>query len=231
VHQLVFIQRQNHFKTDGQSVSQSVNQCISLGVEPLQDSWPHFGCSRESWGFVCSGASSLSRGRWKAFLHRLAVSKTPLLPTYFNLQGTSLSDSDVLLYIREVQGSVLLSIIKQLSCVIFIVSFLWPSLYVFTYSWFMITFPSQNSASLTWVGNLTEEKSLVFNQISCTAVFSFLRSCVQKLNTSIHGICSVFISVNNVVIQCRTRKQIPWKHVSETVVCVGVCVLFMLKCQ
>jgi hypothetical protein len=50
-----FSSSQNHFTTDGQSVS--------LGIEPLRDSWPDFGCNQDSCSFVCHGASSLSRWR------------------------------------------------------------------------------------------------------------------------------------------------------------------------
>jgi len=39
----------------------TVSRSVRLGVEPFRDSW-HFGFSRDSCGFVCRGASSLSRG-------------------------------------------------------------------------------------------------------------------------------------------------------------------------
>jgi len=45
------------------SVTQSVSHSVCLGIEPLWDSWQDFGYSQGSCGFVCHGASSLSRGR------------------------------------------------------------------------------------------------------------------------------------------------------------------------
>jgi hypothetical protein len=45
-----------------QSVCLSVCPSVRLGVEPFRDSWTGFGC-QDSCGFVCRGASSLSRGR------------------------------------------------------------------------------------------------------------------------------------------------------------------------
>jgi hypothetical protein len=43
--------------------SQSVSRSVRLGVQPLRDSWPDFGCRQDGSGFVCHGAFSLSRGR------------------------------------------------------------------------------------------------------------------------------------------------------------------------
>jgi hypothetical protein len=45
-----------------QSVNQSISQSVHLSILPLWDSWPDFGCSQESCGFVCRGASSLTGG-------------------------------------------------------------------------------------------------------------------------------------------------------------------------
>jgi len=33
----------------------SVSQSFPLGVEPLWDSWPDFGCSQDSWGLFVMG--------------------------------------------------------------------------------------------------------------------------------------------------------------------------------
>jgi hypothetical protein len=45
-----------------QTASQSVSHSVSLGVEPLRESWPDFDCSQDSWGYFCHEVSSLSRG-------------------------------------------------------------------------------------------------------------------------------------------------------------------------
>jgi hypothetical protein len=41
----------------------TVSQSVHVGVEPLWDSWPEFGCSQDSCNFVYRGASSLTGGR------------------------------------------------------------------------------------------------------------------------------------------------------------------------
>jgi hypothetical protein len=50
-------QNQSELVCNRQLVSQSVSQSVSLGIEPLWDIWQDFGCSQDSCGFVCYGAS------------------------------------------------------------------------------------------------------------------------------------------------------------------------------
>jgi hypothetical protein len=48
--------------TVGRSVSHSVRPSVLFDIEPFWDSWPDFGCSQDSYVFVCHGASCLTRG-------------------------------------------------------------------------------------------------------------------------------------------------------------------------